>query len=148
LFFYTVIFDVPNLKSHNKMIQLMKMSLFLLFILRGPQIYSQTIDIQKVHPLNWYVGMLNPSMQILIYGKNIAATQASLKPYKGVRLLKVHTVENPNYLFLDLTIDKTAQAGVLDFVFSANGETVHKNYLLKNRSTKPQGLSSSDFIYG
>lgn len=137
------------------MYQLMKTTLFLLFILirmdsygRGVNSLSaQTIDIQKVHPLNWYVGMLNPSLQILIYGKNIAVSKVSLKPYAGVTLKTVHTVENPNYLFLDLTIDKTAQAGVLQLVFSTEKETVSKNYELKNRSAKPQGLSPSDLVY-
>ena len=48
--------------------QLVKMTVFLLFILRGGiEVPAQTIDIQKVHPLNWYVGVLNPNLQILIY---------------------------------------------------------------------------------
>ncbi len=128
--------------------QLIKTTLFLIFILRGGiSLEAQPIDIQKVHPLNWYVGMLNPSLQILIYGKNVSASKVSLKPYTGVSLRAVQMVENPNYLFLDITIDKTAQAGVLEFVFSKNGETVTKNYELKNRSAKPQGLSPSDLVY-
>ena len=128
--------------------QLLKTTLFLIFLLRGGiSLEAQPIDIQKVHPLNWYVGMLNPSLQILIYGKNVSASKVSLKPYAGVSLRAVQMVENPNYLFLDITIDKTAQAGVLEFVFSKNGETVTKNYELKNRSAKPQGLSPSDLVY-
>ena len=128
--------------------QLIKTTLFLLFILRGGvYVHAQSIDIQKVHPLNWYVGVLNPSLQILIYGKNISASKVSLKPYAGVTLRATHIVENPNYLFLDLTIEKTTQAGVLQFVFSKNGETVVKNYELKNRSAKPKGLSPSDLVY-
>ena len=127
--------------------QFMKMMLILLSILRGGNLYAQKIDIQKVHPLNWYIGMLNPNLQILIYGKNIAASQVSLKPYGGVTLQNVHKVESPNYLFVDLTIDKTTKAGVLQFVFSSKGEKVTKNYELKNRSAKPQGLSPSDLVY-
>lgn len=128
--------------------QLIKTTLFLLFILRGGvYVHAQSIDIQKVHPLNWYVGVLNPSLQILIYGKNISASKVSLKPYAGVTLRATHIVENPNYLFLDLTIEKTTQAGALQFVFSKNGETVVKNYELKNRSAKPKGLSPSDLVY-
>lgn len=131
--------------------QLIKTTLFLLFILRGGvYVHAQSIDIQKVHPLNWYVGVLNPSLQILIYGKNISASKVSLKPYAGVTLRATHIVENPNYLFLDLTIEKTTQAGALQFVFSpehSGGETVVKNYELKNRSAKPKGLSPSDLVY-
>lgn len=53
--------------------QLVKMTVFLLFILRGGiEVPAQTIDIQKVHPLNWYVGVLNPNLQILtfVFSKN------------------------------------------------------------------------------
>ncbi len=128
--------------------QLVKTTLFLLFILRGGiGVQAQTLSIQKVHPLNWYVGMLNPNLQILIYGKNIASAKVSLASYTGVRLQAVQVVENPNYLFLDLVIDKTAQAGVLQFIFSKDNEKLTKNYELKNRSAQPKGLSQSDLVY-
>ena len=51
--------------------QCMKMTLFFLFLLRGVNLHGQ-IDIQKVLPLNWSVGMLNPNLQILIYGETVS----------------------------------------------------------------------------
>ena len=78
------------------MSNLTKILLFAFFILRGSVLTAQPIEIEKVHPLNWYVGMKNPAVQLLIYGKNIAAAQIRLKPYSGVTLYKTQAVENPN----------------------------------------------------
>jgi glycosidase len=125
-----------------------KTFLILAFLLRGVMpLQAQGIDIQKIHPLNWYVGMKNPNVQLLIYGKNIAESKLTLRPYAGVTLKSIHKVENPNYLFVDLVIAKNAKAGNLQLVFNKKGEKTVRNYELKNRSAKPQGLSPKDLIY-
>ena len=123
-------------------------SFLAVILLRGQVLSAQPIAIEKLHPLNWYVGMKNPNVQLLIYGKNIAATTVGLKPYGGVKLGKIQKVENPNYLFVDLTIDKTAKAGNVKLVFSKKGETtLTRLFELKNRSAKPKGLTQADLIY-
>jgi neopullulanase len=104
---------------------------------------AQNAEITKVNPTNWFVGMKNPNLQILIYGKNLQSNKLSLKPYEGVKLKKVHTVENPNYLFVDLEIAKNTKAGNLQF--SCNGTSF--SYELKVKSAQPRGLSQADFIY-
>lgn len=105
--------------------------------------YAQKAEISKVNPTNWFVGMKNPKLQILLYGKNLNAKGLVLKPYVGVKLKKVHTVENPNYLFIDLEIAKNAKPGNLQF--SCNGTSFL--YELKSKSANPRGLSQADFIY-
>ena len=129
------------------MSNLAKISLFFLLILRGPLTNAQSIEIQKIHPLNWYVGMNNPKIQLLIYGKNIADAQVTLTPYAGVSLEKVQKVENPNYLFLDLIVSKTAKAGDLSLVLTKNGQKTTRQYALKNRTAQPKGLDARDLIY-
>lgn len=104
---------------------------------------AQKADITRVNPTNWFVGMKNPNVQLMVYGKNLKANNVILKPYVGVKLKKVHTVENPNYLFLDLEISKNTKPGNLKF--TCNGTTF--NYQLKSKSGNPRGLSQSDFIY-
>lgn len=69
---------------------------------------AQTLEIQRIHPTNWWIGMKNPNVQLLIYGKNIHKAAVSVN-YAGVRVLKTHTVENPNYLFVDLAISKATK---------------------------------------
>ncbi|MCP9764556.1 glycoside hydrolase family 13 protein [Lacihabitans soyangensis] len=106
-------------------------------------VQAQKAEITKVNPTNWFVGMKNPNLQILIYGKNLQSNKLSLKPHAGVKLKKVHTVENPNYLFVDLEIAKNTKAGNLQF--SCNGTSF--SYELKAKSAQPRGLSQADFIY-
>jgi len=106
-------------------------------------VQAQKAEISKMNPTNWYVGMKNPNLQVLIYGKNLQSNKLSLKPYLGVKLKKIHTVENPNYLFVDLEIAKNTKPGKLQF--SCNG--IIFSYELKAKSANPRGLSQADFIY-
>lgn len=105
--------------------------------------FSQNAQITRIDPMNWWVGMKNPKLQLLVYGNNISKSKVSLKPYAGVKLKKVQTTENPNYLFIDLEIAKNAKAGNLNF--NIGGSEI--KYELKKRTASPQGVNQSDFIY-
>jgi len=54
--------------------------------------FAQKPDIQRINPTNWWVGMKNQNLQILVYGKNIGTANVNLKPYSGVKLKKTQTV--------------------------------------------------------
>ncbi|MFN8356070.1 MAG: glycoside hydrolase family 13 protein [Spirosomataceae bacterium] len=125
------------------------------------QLLAQGVQIQRVDPVNWWVGMKNPKLQLLVYGKNIAECQVSLN-HPGVTLDKVNKVANPNYLFLDLTISPRAQVGKMRIDFSQDRTVLKKkkkpeiiketNYieyelLARNNQPKGQGVNQSDFIY-
>ena len=66
-------------------------------------------------PENWWVGMQNDSLQVMLYDNNIASKTWQMMPYKGVEFKGVTTTNNPNYAFLDLTISDNAKAGTLTF---------------------------------
>ena len=87
-----------------------KQLLLLVFVQLGLALpcFAQKPDIQRINPTNWWVGMKNQNLQILVYGKNISKAKVSLKPYAGVKLLKTQKVENPHYVFIDLDITKAA----------------------------------------
>lgn len=121
--------------------------------------FSQTPSVQRIDPTNWYVGMKNPKLQLLVYGKNIADCAVSIN-YQGVSIDKVNKVENPNYLFLDLTIDPTTQAGqfMVELTKTIQIQKGKKKavdqivkiaypYQLKARSVQPQEINAKDFIY-
>jgi neopullulanase len=111
-------------------------------------VYAQSSPIKRINPTNWWVGMKNPELQILFYGDKIGSHTLSLKKYKGVKLKKVHKVENQNYLFADLEIGATTPAGQLNFVFSDGKNQFTQLYELKiNNTYQPQGVSPADFIY-
>ncbi|MCD8539201.1 MAG: cyclomaltodextrinase N-terminal domain-containing protein [Leadbetterella sp.] len=107
-------------------------------------------EIQRFEPAVWWTGMHNPELQVMVYGKDISETRPSLK-YPGVKLLKVHKAESPNYLFLDLKIEKPAKAGDVKIDFtSAGGKTVSHVLKLENRTARSadrKGFDNSDVIY-
>src|SRR5690606_28236680 len=100
-------------------------------------------------PMNWWVGMKNPFLQLIVYGENISTHEVSLR-YPGVSLTKVHKTDNPNYLFLDLNIGPETQAGELIIQFKpAKGKSLEHRFPLLSRNTgvKAQGVNNKDFIY-
>ncbi len=120
------------------------------WMMMGMYSYAQPTVIKRVEPLHWWVGMHHPEIQLLIYGEQISAWEPTIT-YPGVTLQKVHRVENPNYLFLDLHIAPTTQAGNMGIVLSKeNGQQMTYDYELKKRDSnhkKAQGITSEDFIY-
>ncbi len=111
---------------------------------------SLTQTLERVEPPQWWVGMKNSNLQLLVYGEKIAELSPSIK-HKGVKLTRVHQVENPNYLFLDLTIAPNAKTGTLKIDFSKKGEKIlsHK-YPLKARTpfaAQRRGFDNADVLY-
>lgn len=104
----------------------------------------------RIEPTNWWVGMKNPALQLMVYAEGIGETVPELK-YPGVTIKKVNKAESRNYLFIDLLIAKNAKAGVLTINFKRNGEVVsNAQYKLKQRkadAAQLKGFTSSDVIY-
>ncbi|HEX8460587.1 MAG TPA: glycoside hydrolase family 13 protein [Segetibacter sp.] len=115
-------------------------------------IVSKAQDVQ-VYPTHWWVGMKNPTVQLMLHGQNIAnfAGNISVK-FPGVTLTKVHKVENNNYLFVDLAISAAARPGSFKISVPTKGKATVINYELKKRrpgngTSFAQGVTSSDFVY-
>lgn len=127
----------------------MKRLIILLFVLLSANVWAQS-KFDHVEPMFWWVGMKNPKLQLLIHGKNIAGYTATLN-YPGVKLVELHKVENPNYLFLDLEIDATAKAGKFPITFIENGKNKFDyTYELKTKeesASRIQGVTHKDLIY-
>lgn len=105
------------------------------------------VDKAQICPPNWWVGMKNPNVQLMIYDQNINKCSVKIK-YPGVKVLKVHAAENPNYLFIDLQISPSAKPGTLKITLCEAQKTY--NYELRNRERNPlrnQGLSPADNMY-
>jgi len=109
---------------------------------------AQAVSIERVNPTNWWVGMKNPNVQLLIHGPG-AGTLAYSINYPGVKLVKTSAVENPNYAFLDLTIAPTAKAGRVSIIGKKGSQTVTQAWELRARDHAPkgQGVTAADFIY-
>lgn len=110
---------------------------------------KKSMDVQRIEPAFWWVGMKNPKLQLLVYGKNISASFVSIN-YEGVTIDESLKTENPNYLFLNLTISPSTKEGIIPIKFQSGKNTKIINYELKKRE-KPaedfKGFSPSDVIY-
>lgn len=108
------------------------------------------IPVERIEPLSWWVGMKNPELQIMVYGPQIATYRPEIH-YPGVKIERVVTTTNPNYLFIYLYIDKTALAGKMKIEFwKGDKEVFSYPYLLQNRqegSEEREGFSSADVVY-
>ena len=114
---------------------------------------------QDLYPTHWWVGMKNPKLQLIIHHQDIAEkipmyklSPAGMKLAEGVTLKAIQRVENPNYVFLDLVIDKSAKPGARTFSFGPPSKAVKIKYELKARNkengkTRIQGVTQADFIY-
>ncbi|MDE5429724.1 glycoside hydrolase family 13 protein [Elizabethkingia meningoseptica] len=106
--------------------------------------------LERVEPMNWWTGMQEPDVQLLVYGKNISESEVSIN-YPGVTLEKINKVENPNYLFLDLKIGALTTPGKFPILFSQKGkkQLKYEYSLLPKPAGKniAQGVTSGDFIY-
>lgn len=99
--------------------------------------------------------MHSPQLQIMVYGEKIAELRARLN-YAGVRLLQQTSLDNPNYVFLDLEISAQAAAGKLKIEwYSADQAGTSASMaeseieLMERRpqSAQRHGFTSADAIY-
>ena len=100
--------------------------------------------IDHIEPENWYVGMKNSSLQLMVYGKNIRDSRVSVN-YPGVKIDSLVRLDSPNYLFVYLNLSG-AKPG--NMVLNIDGKKV--NYPLKARTMsgdKRIGFDNSDVLY-
>lgn len=121
----------------------------ILFVLLGIGTAWAQPELRRVEPAFWWAGMQNPNLQLLAYGKQISDLRPVIN-YPGVRLIQTVSVENPNYLFLDLDL-KGAKPGTFEIQFQEKGKTrlVYTYRLLERQqeSAQRKGFSPADVMY-
>ena len=104
-------------------------------------------SLNRVEPPNWWIGMKDNSLQLLVNHPNIGTTTPEIN-YAGITVKKVHKAKSPNYLFIDLEISQNTKAGKFDIVFKSDSQEAQKHtYELKSRVKSPEdyvGFNSSD----
>ena len=106
-------------------------------------------DIKRIDPPFWWSGFNNKELQLMVYGKDISKLTPKIK-YKGVQINKVHRVDSPNYLFINLFLKKD-KPKKFTINFNEGKKTVLKrDYEIFKRQKKGEAretLNSSDVIY-
>ncbi len=107
-------------------------------------------EIKHIEPLDWWVGMNHPQLQLMVHGDKIADLTPEIN-YPGVKVVSTATTDNHNYLFINLIISESAKAGSFTIAFKSNGALVTQaNYRLQERaknSSIRSGFSAGDTIY-
>ena len=111
---------------------------------------AATYNIKHLEPLNWWVGMQHPELQLMVHGDNISALTPVIN-YAGVTVVGTEKTDNKNYLFINLLVANTAKPGAFTIAFKQGDKIViHANYRLEARaknSAARNGFSTSDAIY-
>jgi glycosidase len=112
--------------------------------------------IDRIEPTDWYVGMKNPSVQLMVYGKGIRDVESVTTDYPGVRIDSLVRLDSPNYLFIYLNI-KDAKPGTMTLQFvtkpakpKGKGQRFAVDYQLKQREMggdQRKGFDISDVLY-
>ena len=122
----------------------MKKIIISLTLILSSMTMQAATKINHIEPENWYVGMKNSSLQLMVYGKNIRDSRVSVD-YPGVKIDSLVRLDSPNYLFVYLNLSG-AKPG--NMVLNIDGKKV--NYPLKARTMsgdKRMGFDNSDVLY-
>ena len=101
--------------------------------------------IDRIDPTNWFVGMKNPQVQLMVYGKDIATVKDVTTDYPGVRIDSVVRLDSPNYLLVYMNLSD-AKAGTMTLKFDKK----KVEYTLKDREmsgSKRLGFTNADVLY-
>ena len=109
---------------------------------------NAAVKIDRIDPTNWYAGLQDPTLQLLVYGKNIAAATVTTD-YPGARIDSTVRVESPNYLLVYMNL-AGAQPGTMTLTFSEGRKKTTVPYEIRKREMsgdKRMGFNSSDVLY-
>ncbi|MFB9898560.1 glycoside hydrolase family 13 protein [[Hallella] seregens] len=126
----------------------MKKQLLTLILLAQAFLMSAQVKIDRIDPTDWYAGMKDPSLQLMVYGQNIGAADVSTD-YPGVRLDSLVRLDSPNYLLVYLNL-QGAQPGEMTLSFRQGKQNKRVKYLLKTREMageKHMGFTNKDVLY-
>ena len=101
--------------------------------------------IDRIDPTNWFVGLKDPSLQLMVYGKNIKNVTSVTTDYPGVVVDSVVRLDSPNYLLVYLNLSK-AQPGNITLKF----DKTKVSYQLFSREMKGEermGFTNADVLY-
>ena len=106
--------------------------------------------INRVEPPNWWTGMKTLDLQLLVYGNNINDLVPKINN-SNIILHSSKKTENPNYLFLDISISENSNPGNIEIDFFREDILVDRyNFKLEKREENAaniQGFTTSDVMY-
>lgn len=109
---------------------------------------NAAVKVDRIDPTNWFVGMKNPSLQLMVYGEGISSADVTTD-YAGVKVDSIVCLDSPNYLLVYLNLDG-AQPGEMTLNFKNGKQTKKVKYELKAREKRGEeriGFTNADVLY-
>ena len=126
----------------------MKKKLLSLVMLMSAMSLHAGVKVDRIEPTNWYVGMKDASLQLMVYGKDVRNAAVEVN-YPGVRIDSIARLDSPNYLLVYLNLEG-AKAGEMTLTFKQGKQTQKVKYQLKERAMagdKRMGFTNEDVLY-
>ena len=108
---------------------------------------NAALKIDRIEPTDWYVGMKDASLQLMVYGQDIRRADVSTT-YPGVRIDSIVRLDSPNYLLVYLDLS-SAQPGTMTLNFSFGKQKKKVDYQLKPRAMRGEerkGFTNADVL--
>ena len=106
--------------------------------------------IDRIEPTDWFVGMKNPTVQLMVYGQGIRDVKDVTTDYPGVKIDSLVRLDSPNYLLVYMNL-KDAQPGTMTLNFkNEKGKVNSEKFQLKAREKKGEdrlGFTNADVLY-
>ena len=110
----------------------------------------EKLRIDRIDPVDWFVGMKNPQLQLMVYGEGIREVQEVTTDYPNVVIEEIVRLDSPNYLLVYLNL-KDVCPGTMTLVFKGEKKLSEKiDYVLKPRKmdgNKRVGFDVGDVLY-
>ncbi len=101
--------------------------------------------IERIEPTDWFVGMKNPQVQLMVYGKGIRDVENVTTDYPGVTIDSLVRLDSPNYLLIYMNLSEAKPGTMTLRLGKAKVE-----YQLKQRQMKGEdhrGFTNADVLY-
>ncbi|MGL5015887.1 MAG: glycoside hydrolase family 13 protein [Bacteroidales bacterium] len=107
-----------------------------------------SLNVERVDPPNWWAGMKNSELQIMITGQDVGVSDIKIEG-EGIKVNSKVSLENKDYaiLYLDL---KDAKPGEFKINLKKGSKSKVINYELKDRTILPEdrmGFGPQDVLY-
>ena len=111
-------------------------------------IAQAAVKVDRIEPTNWYLGLKDPSVQLMVYGQGIRDAEVDID-YAGVTIDSLVRLDSPNYLLIYLNT-RGAQPGTMDITFKQGRSKKKVKYQLLAREksgNQRMGFTNADVLY-
>ena len=100
---------------------------------------NAAMKVDRIEPTDWYVGMKDASLQLMVYGQGIKTADVTTD-YPGVRIDSIVRLDSPNYLLIYMNLAE-AQPGTMTLNFRQGKHKQKIPYQLKAREKSGHAVS-------